>query len=188
VRRLAQQTSKRNRHSTRRVSLKTRLARRSAIGKSNAAKDAADKAREKAGEVAKEAEVIEGQLANAVKEQNALQWHINLVAKSVSPRLIDRKRFAQLMRGQPKASVEIWYEPNDEEAKFLAMQLNTSLGKDGLGWDATVGPFPNISPDEFHAQLRSEAGGGLNGLVYAAKTVTLDLDSPLAHISFLKLA
>ena len=108
-----------------------------------------------------------------------MQWHINLVAKSVSPRLIDRKRFAQLMRGQPKASVEIWYEPNDEEAKFLAMQLNTSLGKDGLGWDATVGPFPNISPDEFHAQLRSEAGGGLNGLVYAAKTETLDLDSPL---------
>jgi len=124
-------------------------AKSSAQGASLAARESrveAEKARQKAGEVAKEADAIERQLGKVAKEQFALQWHINLVAKSVSPRLIDRKRFTQLMRGQPKASVEIWYEPNDEEAKFLAMQLNISLGKDGLGWDTQVGPFPDVFP------------------------------------------
>jgi hypothetical protein len=122
-----------------------------AFAKSNVAKDAAAKAQERVGVVAKEADVIEKQLGKVAKEQLALQWHANLIAKSVSPRLINGKRFTDLMRGQPKASIEIWYEPSDEEAQFLAMQLNSSLGKDGLGWDTRVVPFPDNAPDGFHA-------------------------------------
>ena len=151
---------------------------RDALTKSETALSHSNEAETKSSEAVDKAGKAQEELRKATNEQLALQWHINLVAKSVSPRLIDRKRFIQLMRGQPNSSAEIWYEPSDDEAKFLAMQLDAALGKDVLGWDTTVGPFPDISPDEFHAQLRSEATG-LNGLVYGAKTAPLDLDSPL---------
>lgn len=119
---------------------------------------------------------VEKDLAVAQKEaadsQLALRRYVDLVAKSVSPRRIDSKKFLELLKGRPKGTVEIWYEPHDEEANTFASQLEYWLGSKGAGWGVSgVKPLPDTGVD---AELRREAGHGL-AIVFPSLSLSLDL-------------
>jgi hypothetical protein len=57
-----------------------------------------------------------------------------VLAKTLNPRTLDRKVFLDTLAGKPRGSAEIWYEPNDPEAKIFAQDLDRDLGHDGAGW------------------------------------------------------
>ncbi len=106
---------------------------------------------------------VEKDLAVAQKEaadsELALRRYVDLVARSVSPRRIDSKKFLELLKGQPKGTVEIWYVPNDEEASTFASQLAYWLGPKGAGWGVSaLKPLPDTGVSE---ELRRGAGFGL---------------------------
>lgn len=72
--------------------------------------------------------------AEAANAQLALKQYVDVVAKSGNPRHLDPKRFLELLKGKPKGIAEIWYEPDDEEAREFASQLHRLLGAEGAGW------------------------------------------------------
>jgi hypothetical protein len=86
------------------------------------------------------------QLTRARREtaeaQLALQQYVNVVAKSANPRHIDRKRFVELLQGQPKGTAVIWYQvpDDDDEARNFAFQIYQALGPEGAGWTVTDPP------------------------------------------------
>src|SRR5713226_7856908 len=53
----------------------------------------------------------------AARAQLAMRSYVDVLAKNVNPRTVDGARFVKLLDGRPKASVAIWYEPNDIEAQ-----------------------------------------------------------------------
>lgn len=72
------------------------------------------------------------QLAKAQKEsaeaQLALRQYIDEVNRDRGPRMIvDHKAFVSALLGKPKATVEILFNPNDEEAFELAIQIRRWL-------------------------------------------------------------
>jgi hypothetical protein len=82
------------------------------------------------------------------------------------------------MKGQPKATVEIWYDHADGESEIFANQLSLVLGNTnvGIGWDVSIKPFAEVT-DPSLPFIRQDSGA--NGLAYAANTVSLDRNSPL---------
>jgi hypothetical protein len=118
---------------------------------------------EKAGNAQMFSDAIERQAVH-------LSRYLQVVVNLTNPRLLDRRRFAELMKGQPKDVAFIWYE-QDTEAKFFAEQIDLALGSQGLGWKTQIIAFG----------LRSQIGGTPKpdlqsaaasiGLAYAAKVV-----------------
>jgi hypothetical protein len=148
----------------------------SALGKSGAAETKAGDANISAKGAADEAARAKDEAEAVAKLSENLARYIGVVAKGVNPRIIDRNRFIQSMKGQPKAVVEIWYEPNDGESELFALQISIALGKEGLGWDVETMPFTAVR-DPAMEIIRQDTGS--NGLAYAAKIVSSDLNSPL---------
>jgi hypothetical protein len=102
---------------------------------------------------------------------------MNVLGKSVNSRLIDYKKFASLLRGQPKGSAAIWYEPDSEESHVFAVQLSNALGRGGIGWDVEIKPFPTRrrsdledTPQVFETLRRT---ADLEGMAVAAKDISL---------------
>jgi hypothetical protein len=148
----------------------------SALDKSGTAETKAGDANISAKGAADEAARAKDEAEAVAKLSENLARYIGVVAKGVNPRIIDRNRFIQLMKGQPKAVIEIWYEPNDGESELFALQISIALGKEGLGWDAETMPFTAVR-DPGMEIIRQDTGS--NGLAYAAKIVSSDLNSPL---------
>ena len=93
-----------------------------------------------------------------------------LVAKSVNPRMIDKKRFLQLMDGHPKRSADIWFESDDEEVVWFAQQLASALGPDGAGWNVALIPFPPKDSDTTSNDIKTlRRAADLDGMAMGSK-------------------
>jgi hypothetical protein len=93
----------------------------------------------------------------AAEAQLALKQYVGVVAKSVNPRTLDAQRFLELLKGKPKGTAEIWYEPDDRESQAFAIQIHDWLGSAGAGWKV-VQPKPLSRPPHL---FREAASGGL---------------------------
>lgn len=72
------------------------------------------------------------------QRKSPLKKHVEYVAKQAAWRMSDGKIFLAELKGKPKASVEILYRPNDDEALIFAQQLKSLLGDkepEGAGWN-----------------------------------------------------
>src|SRR4029077_3401588 len=133
------------------------------------------------------------QLAKAQKEsaeaQLALRQYIDEVNRDRGPRMIiDHKAFVSALQGKPKAKVEILFNPNDEEAFELAIQIRRWLGPgadgDGAGWE--VGepkPIPPIGGDPKVSPF-APAGikyGAMGGMAIIANRLFTPLDKNTAY-------
>jgi hypothetical protein len=133
--------------------------------------------------------------AQAQKEsaeaQLALRKYIDDVSKRRGPRVLDIKKFVAALNGKPKATVEILFAPNDEEAYEFALEIARWLGPgvkgDGAGWNVkepqpipATGGLSHISPYAPPA-IRF---GAINGLTIAANKLwdIRDKDSPLGAL------
>jgi hypothetical protein len=119
---------------------------------------------------------------DVTEQAKALSQYISVVANSVNPRLLDRARFLQLMKGQPKAVAYIRYE-QDKEAEMLARQLDLVLGPQGLGWQTTVLAFPIVSVVGGPPRNDIQSLAASSGLVFVTRTLSDDLNSPLRALS-----
>lgn len=110
--------------------------------------------------------------ARAAKAQKDAAWYVSLVVKNLNPRLIyDRKLFLDTLSAVPKGTAEIWYEPNDPEAREFAENIEAILGgTDGAGWRVSparplpleeVPPFRALEPVNVLQDLRLAASTGL---------------------------
>jgi hypothetical protein len=152
------------------------LKSKDAVDKAHEALETVGAAKEAAGRAKAEADVV-------TQQAQALTQYMGVVANSVNPRFMDRAKFLQLMKWQPKATVEIWYDPSDGESEMFANELSLALGKSdgGLGWDAGTKPFPEVT-DQFVRFIRQDSGA--NGLVYAGKALSGDFRrSPLEALA-----
>ncbi len=106
--------------------------------------------------------------SQAAKAQLALKQYVDLVAKSSNPRLIvDPGRFIEILKGKPKGTADIWFEPNDPEARDFAENLARMLGASGAGWNVSEsGPLPPDSATTTRPDRRTE----LESLRLAAST------------------
>src|SRR5258708_23269530 len=96
-----------------------------------------------AGDAKDSALIAKGAADDAAQLVKQLGQYVGVVARSVNPRRINRSQFMQLMKGQPKATVEIWYDrfSFDSEVQAFVSDLNANFGKDGLDWPTKVRPF-----------------------------------------------
>jgi hypothetical protein len=87
--------------------------------------------------------------ADSLKEQKFTQF-IQDVNMARGPRMItDHTAFVAAFRGKPTARAEILFNPNDEEAYELALQVKLWLGTgpngDGAGWEVSEPkPIPSV--------------------------------------------
>lgn len=113
----------------------------------------------------------------AAKAQLALEQFMNVLGKNVNQRVIDYKRFIDLLKSQPKGSAEIWYESDPEEAHFFAVQLSNALKSKGVGWDVELRPFPIKRKSESNDNSRVfdvlRRTADLEGMAIAANDVSL---------------
>jgi hypothetical protein len=106
----------------------------------NAAKDAgeakikADAADIASGGAMKNSIAANKAVSDALTRLMAVKWNLESLGQAVNPRRLDRKVFLDALAGKPKGTAEIWYEPNDPEAKFFAEDLHNDLGPNGAGW------------------------------------------------------
>lgn len=77
--------------------------------------------------------------AESARLQASLKTNIEAVGERVRPRRLN-KHWEESLKGKPTGSVEIWYQPEDQEAYMLAKTIFHSL-KDGFGWTASE-PIP----------------------------------------------
>jgi hypothetical protein len=127
----------------------------------NGAADAAARAQESAND--------------ADEKAKALGQYVGVVANSVNPRQIDRARFLQLMKGQPEATVEIWYDQFDPEVQTFVSDLNAAIGKGGLSWETKPKPFSAGTPEVMFI----ENTAARFGLAYTSKNWQGDPHDPL---------
>jgi hypothetical protein len=125
-----------------------------------------------------EAEHAKAEADDASAQAEALSKYLAIVANSINGRHLDFVKFRKLMKGQPKAVVIIRYE-QDGEAETLATQLNFAFGPQGLGWQTTVLAFPIVSVVGGSPRNDFQSLAASSGLAYAAKTIPIDLNSPL---------
>lgn len=105
--------------------------------KAGSANDAADEAAARANEANESVDAV-GKRAEQIDA---------LLAKSINRRDVDISKFVELLKGKPKGSVEIWYEPNDSEVLIFALQLEKALGSEGAGWEVKAERFPTDHAD-----------------------------------------
>jgi hypothetical protein len=98
-----------------------------AIAKSNAVKIAS-------GEAMNRSNAADKAASEALTRIGTVKWYVDILAKTVNPRMLDRKFVLDALAGKPRGAAAIWYEPNDPEASFLATQIHTVLGPKGAGW------------------------------------------------------
>jgi hypothetical protein len=133
---------------------------------------------QKAQDARASAESAAGAAARANDSAEELAQYTKWLAESVNPRHIDTERFAELMKGQPIAFAEIWYEADEEEAQSFAEELGRELGHKprGIGWNVRVSPFParldktTGDPQIFNILRRT---AGIEGMAIAARDVSL---------------
>ena len=109
--------------------------------------------------------------ADSAKAQLALKQYVDVVAKSRNERQLDSTRFVELLKGKPKGSVEIWYEPTDPEAWHFASDIGRWLGPEGAGWEVSkIQPFP-VEPEPTYPlkKFSLRAAAASTGLAIAAK-------------------
>lgn len=86
----------------------------------------------------------------AAEAQLALKKYVEEVELRQRPRMLDSRNFVNALKDKPKATVEILYKSDDQEAYLLAGQIRRWLGPgekgDGVGWD--VRPPKPISPSD----------------------------------------
>lgn len=163
----------------------------SAASSAEKAQGSADAANISAGDANKKAEAV-GKKAEAINQGlSAAQQYLNWIGKSVNGRLLDNKRLVNLLKGQPKISVEIWYESgNDEEPHFFALQLRDALGPKGAGWSVEMRPFgskhesdPEFGPAPVSELVRRTAD--LEGMAFGGSNndVGANPPSPLSTLS-----
>jgi hypothetical protein len=111
---------------------------------------------------------------HAAEAQRALAQYVDVVAKSGNPRHIDFKRFVELLQGKQKGSAEIWYRPDDDEAREFAFQIYGGLGPTGAGWSVTE---PKSSSGKLVNKNRHVVEAAKNGVVIISKHSSDDLDS-----------
>jgi hypothetical protein len=105
------------------------------------AKEQSKSAQEKAvaagvasGDAMKRSDAADEAASDALARLSAVNWNVDVLAKAVNPRTLDRKVFLAELAGKPKGTAEIWYEPNDPEAMLFASDLHNYLGTEGAGW------------------------------------------------------
>jgi hypothetical protein len=101
---------------------------------SQSAQEKADVADVASGDAMKKSNTADKAASEALNRVGTVKWYVDILAKTVNPRILDRKVFLDALAGKPKGAAAIWYEPNDPEANFLATQIHSCLGPQGAGW------------------------------------------------------
>jgi hypothetical protein len=91
------------------------------------------------------------EIADLTKENTAAKQELEATFMRTRPRMIfDNKKFQDVLRGKPKADVEILFKPEDEEAWSLAIQIKARLTDvrlgTGAGW--TVSTFRPLTKSD----------------------------------------
>jgi hypothetical protein len=106
------------------------------------AQQKADAAEDMAGRAVNKSNKANTAAGNALTRAQKAGEYADLLAKRLNRRMIDGKRFHELMEGKPTATAEILFE-NDDEAWSFALQLSTVLRE--VGWNV---PPPKSVPVE----------------------------------------
>lgn len=97
----------------------------------------------------KEQQKTAGAQKEAADSQLELKKYVTKVAERQRARGVDSVKLLAMLKGKPKSSIMLLYNPNDSEAYWLAFMLYTWLGKGnpdaGAGWD--VSPPRPIPPN-----------------------------------------
>ncbi len=121
----------------------------------------------------------------AAKAELALKQYVDEVAKHAGPRSLDAKIFLSQLKGKPKASVRLFYNPNDSEAYMFAQQIHILLGpgEDGqsAGWEVS-GPKP-IPPEGWVPQKHGFQLVGPNDAPPAARYQGIGVESGLTLVT-----
>jgi hypothetical protein len=104
--------------------------------KADAAGLSSDTAKRKALEASSEA-------TDAENRALVVKAYTDSIVASVNARRLDRKQFLSILKDKPKGTAEIWYEPDDFEAKEYAEQIADLLGPNGAGWEVAS---PQVLP------------------------------------------
>jgi hypothetical protein len=147
-----------------------------------------------------DAEAIREQLSDtsriAAEARLKLGEYVDTVAERQFNRRLDSRKFVELLKGKPKARVEVLYNPNDLEAWDLALDIHEWLGKGpskadvAAGWD--VAPPEPIPPNvnayglaNAPPAVRLGASGSQSGISFIVKNISAgeERDSPLASLS-----
>jgi hypothetical protein len=100
----------------------------------------------------------------AAHAQLILETYVSVFSKNLTARRMDCRRAIEQLKHTTKGSVEIWYEPDDEEATDFASQVYRCLGRDGAGWEVQSAPF-SARPET--TELRKAANS--SGIAIASK-------------------
>ena len=88
-------------------------------------------------------------LRDAVEQQ--LKQNVGELAAQRTPRMLNEEALSQRLKGKPKATIDLWYAPNDTEAYFFAGQIYRALK--GAEWKVSE-PKP-IPADAGEAELNN---------------------------------
>lgn len=102
------------------------------------AKGKAQDASTAAGDAESKSKAANAVASNALTQAKAVDKYADLIAFKISWRILDGKRFHELMAGKPTGTAEIWFEPDDEAFAFAG-----GIAKDlkDAGWIVS-GPDP----------------------------------------------
>lgn len=132
-----------------------------ALTKSGTALDESGKAETAAGKVTIAVENAQKKVEVATKELLELQKHIEQVRKLALPRVLSQK-FEERLKGRPTGTVEIRYNPGDDEAYEFAYQM--FKGFKNTGWNVSE-PTPITPSNKFPINPNAPIGiqGGTSG-------------------------
>lgn len=122
--------------------------------------------------------------ANAEQRAAEAELKLEQVRQKVAPRKIDGNAFLEVLKGKPKATVEIMYLKDDPDSINLSTDLIGLLSK--AGW--TIESWKPIPPENPEGEVKAPIpsamafGGQTSGITIVAKvipeTVGKELDIP----------
>ncbi len=114
-----------------------------------------------------EAALAKRDVALAQKRVVEIDSMINILAKRTVLRALDREQCVRTLKGIPKGTAEIWYEPDDIDASMFAAQIYECLGSQGAGWLVTnIRPLP----EKWESSLMGQASRLNDARISASET------------------
>jgi hypothetical protein len=168
-----------------------------AMGHAGDADKAAAIANREAGKANQEASQLRKDAEGIKKDNLQLQARLREVAKQQDFRTLDAVKFLLPLKGQPTATVSVWYVPEDVESLSLANQIGVWIGKgpnnDGAGWQLkefrsfppnAVPANPHVNPNIMSLPLaiRFEGGSGVTVLSSTHRHMPDSINSPLSRL------
>ncbi len=139
-----------------------------AIADSDIAHQETAKSNERIAELAVQAEQLRKGAEEANQHAQQAQLELERLRQRVNQRRLDEDKFATLIDGRPKASVELHYLADNAEAFSLANQMYRNLAK--AGWPVTE-PTPATPPKGGSVSDALHPPVWFNGVTVLATTV-----------------